>query len=144
MAEQQYTQKTISVINNATNIAKDRHHPSVDVPHLLRALFDEDDSFFVKILERLNIEPKLISQTIDGFLNEISTSSSTEEPFPSADFKNIIFEATKIQKKFNDDYLSVEHLILAQFTSNHTLIKNLSEIKGYDKKSFENIIKSIR
>ena len=144
MAEQQYTQKTISVINNATNIAKDRHHPSVDVPHLLRALFDEDDSFYVKILERLNIEPKLISQTIDGFLNEISTSSSTEEPFPSADFKNIIFEATKIQKKFNDDYLSVEHLILAQFTSNHTLIKNLSEIKGYDKKSFENIIKSIR
>ncbi len=144
MAEQQYTQKTISVINNATNIAKDRHHPSVDVPHLLRALFDEDDSFYVKILERLNIEPKLISQTIDGFLNEISTSSSKEEPFPSADFKNIIFEATKIQKKFNDDYLSVEHLILAQFTSNHTLIKNLSEIKGYDKKSFENIIKSIR
>ena len=47
MSEQKYTQKVIEVINSATDIAKSNQNPSVDVPHLLRALFDSESSFYV-------------------------------------------------------------------------------------------------
>lgn len=144
MAEQQYTQKVIEVINNATTIAKDNSNPSVDVCHLLRAMFDVDSSFYVKILERLGIDSKIVSQTIDGFIANIAKSSSDEDPFPSADFKNILYNATKYQQEFNDDYLSIEHLLLAQFDSKNSLIEKLKELENYNKESFLKVIKEIR
>jgi len=142
--EQQYTQKVILIINKASDIAKRMNHPSIDVPHLMRAMFDSESSFYVKVLERLHIEPKLVSQIIDGFLGQINKTDSTEEPYPSTDFKGILFQASKIEKDFGDDFLSVEHLLIAQFTSANSLIKKLEEIKGYDKKSFVETIKTIR
>ncbi len=145
MSEQKYTQKVIEVINQATEIAKNNQNPSVDVPHLLRALFDIDSSFYLKVLDRLNIDNKLVSQTIDGFINQISkTSANIDEPYPSADFKNILYSATKYQKEFTDEYLSIEHLLLAQFDSKNSLVLKLCEIKDYNKENFLKIIKDIR
>jgi ATP-dependent Clp protease ATP-binding subunit ClpB len=142
--EQQYTQKTIEAINSATNLAKDRHNPAVDVPHLLRVLFDQEGSFYVKTLERLRIDPKLVSQTIDGFLGQLGTTDSTDEPYPSTDFKAILYSGTKYEKKFSDDFLSVEHLLLAQFDTNSALVKKLGEMPHYNEKEFEDVIKEIR
>jgi ATP-dependent Clp protease ATP-binding subunit ClpB len=144
MAEQQYTQKVISVINKATEIAKERQNPATDVPHLLRALFDSEGSFYVKILERLHIDPKEVSQLIDSFLNQINKTDSTEDPYPSVDFKGMLFNATKYQKQFGDDFMSVEHLLLSQFDSNHALIRRLTEITGYSKNNFLTTIQNIR
>ncbi len=144
MSEQKYTQKVIEVINSATDIAKSNQNPSVDVPHLLRALFDSESSFYVKVLNRLNIDTKLVSQTIDGFINSISKSNGQDEVYPSTDFKNIIFNGTKYQKEFQDDYLSIEHLLLGQFDSKNSLVKKLMEIPSYDKDSFIKVIKDIR
>lgn len=144
MAEQKYTNKVIEIINNATAIAKSQNHPSVDVPHLMRAIFDVSDSLYVIIMEKVGVNKTLVSQTIDGFLRQISKSSSNEEPFPSIDFKNILYNGTKYEEKMQDEYLSIEHLVLASFDSKHSLISKLKEIENYDKKPFEKAINDIR
>ena len=144
MADQKYTNKVIEVINNATAIAKKNDQPSVDVPHLLRALFDISDSFYVNVLTKAGVNTKNVSQTIDGFINQISKTSSSEEPFPSVDFKNLLFNATKYEESMQDEYLSVEHLILAQFDSKHSIISKLCELENYNKKAFAKAIDDIR
>lgn len=144
MADQKYTNKVIEVINNATAIAKKNDQPSVDVPHLLRALFDISDSFYVNVLTKVGVNTKNVSQTIDGFINQISKTSSSEEPFPSVDFKNLLFNATKYEESMQDEYLSVEHLILAQFDSKHSIISKLCELENYNKKAFTKAIDDIR
>ena len=144
MAQQMYTQKVVEVINSASNIAKTHSNPSVDVPHLMRAIFDVEGSMLVKILTRLNIEPRLVSQTIDGFINQISQTSSSEDPYYSTDLKNILYKGTEYQKQMGDDYLSIEHLLLAQFDSKNTLIKKLEEIPSYNEKEFKKIIDQLR
>jgi len=144
MSEEKYTRKVIEVINAASQLAKEKNHPSVDVPHLLRALFDTNDSFYVKVLDKLNIDSKIVSQTIDEFLGQINTTSSSEDPFPSVEFKNMLFNGTKYEKKLDDEYLSIEHLLLAQFDVKHSIIKKLSELEHYDKKSFMEVITQIR
>ena len=144
MSEEKYTRKVIEVINAASQLAKDREHPSIDVPHLLRALFDSNESFYVKVLDRLNIDSKKVSQIIDDFLNQINITSSNEDPLPSLEFKNMLFDGTKYEKKLGDEYLSIEHLLLAQFDVKHTLVKKLSELPHYDKKSFMEVITQIR
>ena len=144
MADQKYTNKVIEVINNATAIAKKNDQPYVDVPHLLRALFDISDSFYVNVLTKAGVNTKNVSQTIDGFINQISKTSSSEEPFPSVDFKNLLFNATKYEESMQDEYLSVEHLILAQFDSKHSIISKLCELENYNKKAFTKAIDDIR
>lgn len=144
MADQKYTNKVIEVINNSTAIAKKNDQPSVDVPHLLRALFDISDSFYVNVLTKAGVNTKNVSQTIDGFINQISKTSSSEEPFPSVDFKNLLFNATKYEESMQDEYLSVEHLILAQFDSKHSIISKLCELENYNKKAFTKAIDDIR
>lgn len=144
MADQKYTNKVIEVINNATAIAKKNDQPSVDVPHLLRALFDISDSFYVNVLTKAGVNTKNVSQTIDGFINQISKTSSSEEPFPSIDFKNLLFNATKYEESMQDEYLSVEHLILAQFDSKNSIISKLCELENYNKKAFTKAIDEIR
>jgi len=144
MAEQQYTKKVYEVINLAKDYAIKYHSPSIDVAHLFRSLFDIESSMYVKLLTKLDISTKIVSQTIDGFLNSISKTSSTEEPFTSTDFNNILFNATKVQKEFGDDYLSIEHIILASFDSKNTLISKLKEIEGYKKDNFKKAILEIR
>lgn len=144
MADQKYTNKVIEVINNATAIAKKNDQPSVDVPQLLRALFDISDSFYVNVLTKAGVNTKNVSQTIDGFINQISKTSSSEEPFPSVDFKNLLFNATKYEESMQDEYLSVEHLILAQFDSKHSIISKLCELENYNKKAFTKAIDDIR
>lgn len=139
-----YTQKVVEVINSASNIAKTHSNPSVDVPHLMRAIFDVEGSMLVKILTRLNIEPRLVSQTIDGFINQISQTSSSEDPYYSTDLKNILYKGTEYQKQMGDDYLSIEHLLLAQFDSKNTLIKKLEEIPSYNEKEVKKIIDQLR
>ncbi|MFA6797041.1 MAG: AAA family ATPase [Bacilli bacterium] len=144
MSDEKYTRKVIEVINAASQLAKEKKHPSIDVPHLLRAMFDTSDSFYVKILEKLNIDAKIVNQLIDKYLGEINTTNSVEDPLPSLEFKNILFNGTKYEKKLGDEYLSIEHLLLAQFDSKHTLVRELGKIDRYNKKSFSEVITQIR
>ena len=72
--------------------------PSFDVPELLRALFDQEDSFYVNILKKLDINPKIVSQTIDSFIQATAKTTSSGEPDSSADVKNILYTATKFEK----------------------------------------------
>lgn len=142
--EQKYTTKVIEAINKANDITKENKLPSLDVPQLLRALYDQEDSFYVNILKRADIDPKLVSQEIDRFIHNSVKTTSTSEPDTSSDVKNMLYTATKYEKQFEDEYMSVEHLLLSQFDCKHSIITNLKKIQNYAKDNFLKAIKAIR
>lgn len=144
MAEQKYTTRVIDAINNGISMTKDKHLASFDVPVLLRVLFDQDGSMYVNILKKLDIDVKQVSQLIDSYINNAVKTTSTEDPDSSSDVKNILYNATKYESEMHDEYMSVEHLLLAQFDCKHTLIDKLSQLEHYNKKDFRKAIDSIR
>lgn len=144
MAEQKYTTRVIDAINNGISMTKDKHLASFDVPVLLRVLFDQDGSMYVNILKKLDIDVKQVSQLIDSYINNAAKTTSTEDPDSSSDVKNILYNATKYETEMHDEYMSVEHLLLAQFDCKHTLIDKLSQLEHYNKKDFRKAIDSIR
>lgn len=144
MAEQKYTTRVIDAINNGISMTKDKHLASFDVPVLLRVLFDQDGSMYVNILKKLDIDVKQVSQLIDSYINNAVKTTSTEDPDSSSDVKNILYNATKYETEMHDEYMSVEHLLLAQFDCKHTLIDKLSQLEHYNKKDFRKAIDSIR
>lgn len=142
--EQKYTRKVIDAIQRGMSIAKDNNAPSFDVPHLLRALYDQEDSFLLKILKKNDIDFKEVSQLIDSAIHQIVKSTSNRDPESSVDINNLLYNATKIQKDMEDEYMSVEHLLLAQFDSKHSILTKLKQIRGYDKETFKKTILAIR
>lgn len=144
MNEQKYTTKVIEAINSASQISKDNNLPIIDVPALLRALFDQEGSMYVNIMKKLGIDQKIVSQTIDDAIRNSVRTNQTGELDTSADVKNILYNATKYEKEMSDEYMSVEHLLLAQFDCKNTIIRKLSEIEHYSKSEFKKAITQIR
>ncbi len=142
--EQKYTTKVIEGINKASELTKDNHLSQVDVPELLRALFDQDNSLYVNILKRIDVDSKLVSQEIDNAISHCVKTTSNEDPATSSDLNNILYNATKYEKEFSDEYMSVEHLLLAQFDVKHSLVLKLKNIENYTKENFLKAIKAIR
>lgn len=142
--EQKYTTKVIESINKASELTKDSHLSQVDVPELLRALFDQDNSLYVNILKRIDVDSKLVSQEIDNAISHCVKTTSNEDPSTSSDLNNILYNATKYEKEFADEYMSVEHLLLAQFDVKHSLVLKLKNIENYTKENFLKAIKAIR
>lgn len=144
MGEQKYTTRVIEAINSGVKITKDNSLAILDMPALFRALFDQENSMYVNILKKLDIDPKEVSQLIDSYIVNSVKTSSTEDPDTSSDVKNLLYNAGKYQQELQDDYMSVEHLLLAQFDSKHSLIQRLLKIAGYTKEGFKKAILSIR
>ncbi len=144
MAEQKYTTKVIDAINKGMEITKDKQLSCFDVPVLLRVLYDQEGSMYLSILKKLDIDIKEVSQQIDSYIEHSVKTTSTSEPDTSADVKNILYNATKYEKDMDDEYMSIEHLLLAQFDCKHTLIDKLSKLEHYNKKDFKKAIDSIR
>ncbi len=143
--EQKYTNRVIDAINKGIQISKDNHLPSFDVPELLRALYDQEDGMYVNVLKRLDIDVKNVSQQIDDYIHNSVKTTSEGDVDSSSDVKNILYNATKYQKEMKDDYMSVEHLLLAQFDTRHSLILKLTQnIENYNKDSFKKAILQIR
>lgn len=142
--EQKYTTRVIEALNQATNISKDNHLPNLDVPSLLRALYDQEDSFYVNILKKLDIDVKTVSQEIDSYLKDSVKTTSNTELDTSSDVKAMLSSAVKIEKDMDDEYMSVEHLLLSQFDCRHSLVAKLSKLENYNRKSFTKAIQSIR
>ena len=62
------TEKVALAINNAVNIAKENNSPDVDVPHLLKALLDDNDSLFKNICLKENIIIMLHQKIVINFV----------------------------------------------------------------------------
>lgn len=142
--ELKYTNKVVEGLNNAQAIAKSRNNPQVDVVHLLRALFDQTSSLYQTVMDKLGLDKMQVSHTIDNYINQISKTDSQEEVEFSTDVKNILYNSKKYMEEFNDEYISVEHILLASFDSKNSIITQLKKIKNYDKSKFLDAIKQIR
>ena len=144
MSEQKYTNKVIDAINQGMAISKENSLSCFDVPSLLRALYDQEGSMYVNILKKLGIDVKTVNQLIDNAIHGAIKTTSTQEPEPSSDMNNVLYNAQKYQKSMGDDYMSVEHLLLAQFDCKHSLINKLKELEHYNSKDFKKAIDEIR
>lgn len=143
MAEQMYTRKVIEAINNAKEIAEENKQGIIDVPHILKAIISQEDSLYVSILSQLGINVNNVSEIIDNSVAS-QVRSDMEEAHMSSDLSKLFNDASRYQKEMKDDFLSIEHLLLAQFDNNNSIVKKLKEIEHYNAEEFSKTIDKIR
>ena len=141
------TEKVQKAIMNAQNIAVREQHQEVDEVHLYIAMLEDDESLILSIFEKMNIGVKDIKEGLQQILLKKPqvTGSGVEQGklYITNGLQRVLAEAEKFMKQFNDDYMSVEHILLASI-SLPSQIGNDFKSKGISLKRVLEVIREIR
>ncbi|MGH9898886.1 MAG: ATP-dependent chaperone ClpB [Pyrinomonadaceae bacterium] len=111
------TEKLQEALNGAQSEAARRRHQQMDVEHLLYSLLGQEDGLAPSILTKAGVDPRLVKRHLDTELEKLPkiTGGSTDV-YVAGRLNNLFIEAEKEAKKLNDEYLSVEHVLLAMLS----------------------------
>ena len=106
------TIKSQETIQNAQQLAQGMGHQGVTNLHLLKSLLSNDNNVVPFILNKVGANANIIEKAIDGDLKSQPNSSGTEIYFTN-EARETIQKAFSFLKEYKDEYVSVEHLLLA-------------------------------
>ena len=106
------TQRSIDAINTAQQAAMAESHPEVTALHLLDALLKQEEGLVVQVIKRLGVDDAALVAEVNKEMISLPRQSGGQV-HPSNDFTQVIYKAESELKGFGDEYVSVEHLLLA-------------------------------
>ncbi len=138
------TEKVIKLINVASDVARTHQNNEIDVPQFLLALYEDSDSMLLNIMSKVNVNRQSVKDIIDDYINHSVSSSNVTNPYLSNNMSSLLNDADGYKKRFGDEYLSVEHIILALFDNKHSIVSKLKKVINFDKDKFMKAIEEIR
>lgn len=117
---EKFTNKSREALMAARQLAESANHTELRPLHLLSALLDNDESLVVSILEKLGINKELFRNKITSALAELPhvSGDSGQEVAMTREFSSMLNAAMKKAGEMGDEYVSVEHLLLALCAGN--------------------------
>lgn len=137
-----YTIKSQEAIQQAQQIAQSYGHQQIENEHLFKGIFEVDENVLPFLLKKLNVNINILEQALDRQLESFSKVSGGDLMF-SREAGKTLSEASIVAKKMNDDYVSVEHLIIAIFKSNSKIAQMLKD-QGVTEKALNTAITELR
>jgi ATP-dependent Clp protease ATP-binding subunit ClpB len=129
----------------AQSLAVKNNHQEVDESHFILALLDQDDSLIGAILERAGLPASTIEKTYqDGMAKKPQVTGSGAQHgklYITPKLQRLLVDAEEFASKFSDEFLSVEHVLLASAYSNESEMNKI--LKTY-RKTPENIMQAIK
>ena len=137
-----YTIKSQEAIQQAQQLAQSLGHQHIENEHIIKAIFEVDENVLPFILKKLNVNIDILKLALDKQLESFPKVSGGDLNI-SRDASKALNEASIIAKKMNDDYVSVEHLILAIFKSKSKIAQMLKD-QGVTEKGLNAAIDELR
>lgn len=144
MNEQMYTQKVQSLLLASIELAQNINHPEVDVIHLLDGIVKDEENIFSLLVKRLKINKSNMIDFTDKSLEKIVKVSNKVQPNISRDLNVLISNAKEIKNEMKDAFVSVEHLIIALFSSPNVFVKTFIKEFKLNKENTISLINEIR
>ena len=148
MNTQKLTKKALEAINSAQSIALENQNMQIMPEHLLYALADQEGGLIPQLLKRSGVDiDRLIAMT-DAAISKIpAVTGSGREPdkiyiAPLTD--KILNQAERLANSMKDEYISVEHIMLAIFDNASDEIKNIFRALGITKQGFLEQLKKVK
>ncbi|TDM13347.1 ATP-dependent chaperone ClpB [Macrococcus bovicus] len=143
MNAEKMTYNVQTAIEAAQSDAVERHMQTIEPESLLLHFAQDSDSMLSTVFERANLDIKAYTARLEERLNSLPAVSGDNMQYGqylSNDLNQLMQKAEQLQQEMEDDYLSVEHLILAAVQS-HTLTR---DFVGSKSAVITEIIKQIR
>ena len=145
MNAEKYTQKTLDAVKTAQSMAQENGNQYLTPEHLLYALVDQDGGLIASLFGKMGVD-------CDGLLSELDTlirrlpkvSGGSGEVYASPETGKILNLAEKTAEKLHDDYISVEHLMLAIFYEGTSDVKQLLQSHGITRSRFTDELSKVK
>ncbi|MFH1176994.1 MAG: ATP-dependent chaperone ClpB [Acidobacteriota bacterium] len=112
-ASNNFTIKAGEALESAVELARGRGNPEVIPSHLLLALLEQKDGLVGRLLGKVGVPLGRLRDALTEDLARLPSAQGGADPVSSRDLRAVLQAAGKLAPQFQDDYLSVEHLVLA-------------------------------
>jgi ATP-dependent Clp protease ATP-binding subunit ClpB len=142
-----FTEKVQESLRAAQTIALRMQNQQVDVEHEALALLDQQNGLAPAILKKAEIQPELLRQRLERELEKLpkvtSTSGAADQIFVTTRLTKLFADAEEEAKSRKDDFLSVEHILLA-FTQDTGATGRLFKEFGLTRERVDSALKQVR
>jgi ATP-dependent Clp protease ATP-binding subunit ClpB len=114
-----FTHRSQQAILNARGEAARRNHQEAGPAHLLAALLGETEGILYPVLTRLGLDPTDLRRRVGGLLDSLPRVYGDTEAGFGRDLLRVLEAAERERSAMKDDYVSVEHLLLALSAADH-------------------------
>jgi len=137
-----YTIKAQEAVFKAQEIAMANQHQAIEPAHILKGMLTVDDNVTPFLLRKLNIKVQAVSQALDSIIASFPKIAGGKI-YLSNNSTYVLQRAESFLKEYDDDYLSIEHILLGLISTNDTVAQLLKDA-GVNEKDLRIAIKDIR
>ncbi len=137
-----YTIKSQEAIQQAQQLAQGFGNQQIENEHILKAIFEVDENVTPFILKKLNVNVAMLQQILDKQIESFPKVSGGDLML-SREANKTLNEASIIAKKMDDEYVSIEHLLLAILASKSSIAQTLKD-QGATEKAMKAAISELR
>jgi len=138
----QFTIKSQEAIQKSQEIASANGNQAIENIHLLKAIITVDENVTPFLLKKLNVNFTVFEKAVDSIITSLPKVSGGEEYF-SNETRDTLQKAKNYLKEFKDEFVSIEHLLIALLEVKSTASHLLSD-NGINKKDLIGAIKDLR
>lgn len=137
-----FTIKSQEALQQARQITQSFEQQQIENEHIFKGILEVDENVTPFILKKLNVNVDLFKKILDSTIKNFPKVTGGEIMF-SRDASTTISEAEIIAKKMNDEFVSIEHLLLAIFKSKSKVAQILKD-QGVTEKDLQTAIEEMR
>ncbi len=137
------TIKSQKALQKAQEIAGSYNNQSIETAHLLKGLLETDDNVTPYLLGKFGVDTNAVMRTLDRIITSFPKVTGGGEQYLSNKANRAIQEASVQARKMNDDFISVEHILLGILASNDDVSSYLKGL-GINEKDMLNAIRELR
>ncbi|MFI5164292.1 MAG: ATP-dependent chaperone ClpB, partial [Bacteroidia bacterium] len=139
---EKFTLKSQESIQQAQQLALGKENQSIENGHILKGILDSDDSVTPFLLKKLNVNISIFTKTLDKIVESYPKVSGGGQ-YLSQTANQAIAKAQNFAKEFNDEYVSIEHLLLG-ILSVKDPVSQMMKDSGITEKDLKASIKELR
>ena len=148
MNMEKFTKRSLEAIREAQQVAIEHQNMQIDQQHLLYALTAQQEGLIPQLFTALNIEPQRVLSACEREIERIPKVSGPgrdpEKVYISQSVDAALNEAEKQAEHMKDEYVSVEHIVLALMEKPNGVLKRLFSELGLTRDAFLKQLQAVR
>ena len=143
---QKYTQKSIAAVQSAQQLAATYGNQQLLPEHILLALLQQEDGLIPGCVERCGVSASTLKNSVLNLVEALPKVSgvTADRIYSTQELETAMNEAESIAQKMQDEYISVEHLMLGILDKATGKLKQTLDASGITYQKFMEVLKDVR
>lgn len=139
---EKFTIKSQEALQKSAEIAMAGQHQAIEPGHLLKAILETDENVTSYLIKKLNVNENILQNKLGEVLNGYPRVSG-QQPYLSSASNAVMQQADKELREFKDEFIAVEHLILALLSTRDKISSIMKDV-GFERSGLIKAIRELR